>query len=1265
MKKSFIALFPLLISLSVFAELIPSKVDGNLSIPNGTEIEVLGEVYSPTALAMSEDGGIFVAETHRFGDGLGIDDNRRYLYWVLDDLRSKTTADRRALYEKWAHRQPLETYTKHSERIRHLMPGAQGAALKSGIWAEGFNDVLDGTMSGIGVYEGKVYAACIPHLWLLEDKDGDGKADVRKSLQDGFGIRVSISGHDMNGFALGPDGRIYWTIGDRGFNIHTKEGKHLESLGQGAVLRMEPDGSRIEIVHGGLRNPKEIAFNEFGDAITVDNNADIGDQARVVAIVEGGDSGWNMGHQVLSSFHETIGLEKKPLCRWMAEKMWRPRCDGQLASILPPIANFTSGPSGLDYYPGVGVGEPGKFLICDYRGGAANSAILSFGISPDGAGFKLVDPSTFNAGVTASDVMFGYDGNVYVADFGGGWTSHDAGRVYRVVQNSKAAHGNTMELMKAKFWTREPQELVEFLHHADLRVRTRAHIALGDAGERGVAVLVAASQSGNDLVTRRHAVWGLGISARRGQQAAATSRLAEMLADEIPELRAQAARVYGEAAGAHAENLYPLLQDVAVRVRFFAAQSLARIGDRAAVNPLLKMLTRNDGVDIYLRHAGVNALRHCASPEQMLELKSQKSDELRLCAVLVLRAMKHAGLVEFLADNNPSVQREAISAIHDQQLLSIQPSLNGLLENAMSSIETGGDAPSWSRFTWHRLVHSAFRVGGEKNAWLLVRVAASQSLSLRIRSEALRLLGQWQHPPVVDQSLGVYAPLDERPLQPLLALLQEKLGVVLSQDGRILDPALDLMAKYDLQVEGCGMDRLKAMAANRKLSESVRAKAVKAMTRAGGVKVKPLLVGYARDKQPLVSAAALEGLIPLDPDAAMQHLNEIVTSREAVLRRRQLAWGLIGKTNRPEVPAMIVKALEMLATADADRGCALEVVTLASETKQAQVAEALKKYRAWQQGQPLGKWQLAIEGGNAKQGKVRFRTHGTAQCLRCHTIDDGHGAGGAAGPNLSNIGNLRDRDYLVRSLVFPHADVAEGFGSTTLIFPNGAFLSGVLEKQTADDLFISNGEKLWRVSKKLKFSQSEPVSAMPAMDQMLELDEVRDIVAYLSEQKNKAAPTAEQEVAAIEFDPATAPQDSYLLGKEVYKNACSFCHKDMGEGDTTFPPLAGSEWLKLDPTSLARMQIHGLMGELTVKGKNYHAAMPSNARLTDAELAAVLQFIRKEWGGIDEHIPAETIANVRKEKRNTMWTIDEIKQLAPADAKARVEQAKASRLQQK
>src|SRR5690606_30113183 len=113
----------------------------------------------------------------------------------------------------------------------------------------------------------------------LEDADGDGVAEGREVIQSGFGPRFSLSGHDLHGFAWGPDGKLYFSVGDRGYHLETREGKILTNPGAGAVFRCEPDGSEMEVFYNNLRNPQELAFNEYGDLFTVDNNSDQGDKA--------------------------------------------------------------------------------------------------------------------------------------------------------------------------------------------------------------------------------------------------------------------------------------------------------------------------------------------------------------------------------------------------------------------------------------------------------------------------------------------------------------------------------------------------------------------------------------------------------------------------------------------------------------------------------------------------------------------------------------------------------------------------------------------------------------------------------------------------------------------------------------------------------------------------------------------------------------------------------------------------------------------------
>ncbi len=230
-----------------------------------------------------------MAETFR--QQKGVEDNRYHMGWLLDDLKLQTVAERVEMFRKHLG-EKADEYGVHHDRIRLLTDtDGDGRADTSNVFADGFNSIETGTGAGVLARRGDVYYTCIPKLWKLRDEDGDGVADQRDALHHGYGVRVAFRGHDMHGLIQGPDGRIYFSIGDRGYNVKTQEGTRLVRPDTGAVFRCWPDGSELEEFAYGLRNPQELAFDDFGNLFTCDNNSDSGDQARWVHIAEGADIG--------------------------------------------------------------------------------------------------------------------------------------------------------------------------------------------------------------------------------------------------------------------------------------------------------------------------------------------------------------------------------------------------------------------------------------------------------------------------------------------------------------------------------------------------------------------------------------------------------------------------------------------------------------------------------------------------------------------------------------------------------------------------------------------------------------------------------------------------------------------------------------------------------------------------------------------------------------------------------------------------------------
>lgn len=113
---------------------------------------------------------------------------------------------------------------------------------------------------------------------------------------------------------------------------------------------------------------------------------------------------------------------------------------------------------------------------------------------------------------------------------------------------------------------------------------------------------------------------------------------------------------------------------------------------------------------------------------------------------------------------------------------------------------------------------------------------------------------------------------------------------------------------------------------------------------------------------------------------------------------------------------------------------------------------------------------------------------------------------------------------------------------------------------------------------------------------------------------------------------ASVQQDQTIDGRRIFTMACQACHQAEGQGlPSVFPPLAGSEWVQGAPEVLTRIVLHGVTGALTVSGTLYQGEMPAfGHQFNDAELAALLSFIRSAWGNDQPAIEAPLVAAVRK-----------------------------------
>lgn len=127
--------------------------------------------------------------------------------------------------------------------------------------------------------------------------------------------------------------------------------------------------------------------------------------------------------------------------------------------------------------------------------------------------------------------------------------------------------------------------------------------------------------------------------------------------------------------------------------------------------------------------------------------------------------------------------------------------------------------------------------------------------------------------------------------------------------------------------------------------------------------------------------------------------------------------------------------------------------------------------------------------------------------------------------------------------------------------------------------------------------------------------------------------------------PALDPMQLAMKKGATVFNNCQGCHQASGVGQPgLIPPLAGSEWVAGGTERTARIVLRGLMGPVTVKGANYNGVMPTQAQLSDAELASVLTYVRNSWGNQGSMVTKEMLTKVRKdiESHPAPWTAPDL-----------------------
>jgi len=214
----------------------PAAQAGTFRLPAGFEIQLVAnepDIHKPMNLAFDATGRLWVTTSIEYP-------------WAAPTNR--VGRDRVMIFEDF---------------------GPDGRARKVTQFASGLN-------IPIGVYpfrtddkHWKAIVWSIPHIWLLEDTDGDGTADKRTPLYGPFDHTRDTHGNQAS-FRRGFDGWLYATHGfNNDSHVTARDGSHVD-LNSGNTYRIRLDGSHIEHHTHGQVNPFGLAWDLRGNLYSSD-----------------------------------------------------------------------------------------------------------------------------------------------------------------------------------------------------------------------------------------------------------------------------------------------------------------------------------------------------------------------------------------------------------------------------------------------------------------------------------------------------------------------------------------------------------------------------------------------------------------------------------------------------------------------------------------------------------------------------------------------------------------------------------------------------------------------------------------------------------------------------------------------------------------------------------------------------------------------------------------------------------------------------------
>ena len=1106
-----------------------------------------------------------------------LDVDSRGRVWVTEGLNYRLHRDRNARF----------TRIDEADKIKILEDtDGDGKADKVTIFADKIFPVpmgiaIEERHDEAGAYIGcKVYVGNSPNLLVLEDTDGDDKADLRYPLLTGFG--GIDSDHGVHGMVLGLDGKLYFTHGDgccsvqpeggeqaQNFDVVDQGGRHVSTDQLANTLRVNRDGTQFETLADRQRNNYETSLNSFGNIFTSDNDDDGNRGCRVIWVMDGGSYGYR-----------TPG----------SPRHWGEEVPGNVPKL---VGTGNGSPAGIMVYEGSLL--PSEYFGAVLESDAGTRQINFFPITREGAAFRTdykVLMSSDDPWFRPVDSATAPDGALFVADWydagvgGHAFSDQTTGRIYRI-----APDGSKIEAPSPEYGSVEG--LIAALKSpniATMDAARRALIARATGGaeqrrsDRGnmsldtdVMGALNALHHDGDPIHRARALWTL--HAIGGDAYAVRA-----LDDEDPQIREMAVRILGRDVSR--EGTVNFVGDAEPK----APNALDNLGS------LLRMA---DDDDPGVRRELILALRYLPTSEvgdalRTLAASWDGRDRWYLEALGVALRDRETGYLATLFDGTlyGDLNLDAEGATTSAALPPYFP-----VDRNEAYLSTADILPPANALS--KTLGLMWQIHGPEVLPLLSEVLPELATP-DLQQAADDVLAQIKDPSGAEALANLLFELDDpvRERQVLGTLARRLGGDWREAAGRMpVRRAIEAaIALPETRAEGIAAaaasgdpayaESILGFLEGEASSTPIRIAAVEALGRLkppGARKLLDAMIHRARESG--ASDAVAEAALRTLPELGLggDQLVSIVADGDYPIGLRREA--LRSATQQIETAQRL---LELAGAGTLPDDLKTEATTLLNAHPEGGIrrrAAEVLPLSALGNGRPLPPFEeLVGRSGDADRGRSAFFEGGETQCAACHRVQ---GRGQWVGPDLSTIGTKYGKDGLLTSILSPSAAIGYNFRSDIVALNDGRIVTGLPVEETAARLVLktAEGQRITVDPAEIEQKRSSDVSLMPeGLAQQLTDDQIVDLLAFLE--------TLRRPVSIVGEVQAVGPLADGDDGPAVDPEA---------NLDTSLPVRGGDgrvqNWRRLRADAEGRIDLSALAGDDPAMAVYLHAPVVSPADL--------------------------------------------------------------------